>query len=840
MKVLFAVNDEKSSAAIVKKYQKEYKEIISYKNVYYFNAILKEIQRDKTYDRIVISEDLEEFSSTSYEQQDKYIFERLDNISDEASNAKGDDIQIIVICSERRVKSEELLVKLFGIGIYDAIIGKDRSIDEVCRLINKPRTKKEAKMYYKIDAEDVNYQTESENEVSEEEMQNILNHFAKLGKNEERYVESFNNIVGQYNERQLRTIIAVLPANVKAILETNSIEYQKLVMNGGKGRNKPVSSALKRGPSEKLISFNSSKIDVKNSPIVVPTALNKNVITKSANKQNVEELDDWNDVDEEINDDEFVDNEDEEVLDNTISNEFEDEIETQNEVDDVDDNIDDIDDKDDIEDETENIDDENVEMTLEPVKKGRGRPRKISTQIEKIEDDKPKKRGRPKKIQSEDSDEMTLPGLDEKDDEEGILPGFEDNEESNDEESNVLPGFDQENEEEEDYDENVDKLPGLEDNDEEYEDEDDADTLPGMDTVQENDSTILPGISSEEEYSNKYSNSSSDTMEQAINNNNNNNYNRYQTLRKEPKKEYIENIDIKRLLTDKNKIVTFIGTSKNGVSFTVNNIAEFLSEEGIDVAILDTTQNKNSYYIYTQNEDELRSRAAYSITNLLNGDARGIKIKENLTVYTNVPNQDDNIENYGKILETLVKNHEVILIDCDYDTPYGYFENAQEIYLVQTMDILTIQPLTAFLRELKSRNILSDEKIKIIINKSVRLKRIGAKDIIGGMAYYNDPEMSFMTELFNKDTVKYIEVPFYQDIYEKYLDGVVDCDISIKKYSKDFMFILKNLAALVYPEYLNRNSGYNGYNYNKKNKVQYSNGFSSSVNNTLNNMKKNY
>ena len=116
MKILFAVNDEKSSAAIVKKYQKEYKEIISYKNVYYFNAILKELQRDKNYDRIVISEDLEEFSSTSYEQQDRYIFERLDNISDEASNSRGNNIPIILLCAERRVKSEEILVKLFGIG----------------------------------------------------------------------------------------------------------------------------------------------------------------------------------------------------------------------------------------------------------------------------------------------------------------------------------------------------------------------------------------------------------------------------------------------------------------------------------------------------------------------------------------------------------------------------------------------------------------------------------------------------------------------------------------------------------------------------------------------------
>ena len=59
MKVLFAVNNENISESIIKKYQQEYKEIISVKNVYYFNAIVKELQRDKTYDRIVISEDLQ-------------------------------------------------------------------------------------------------------------------------------------------------------------------------------------------------------------------------------------------------------------------------------------------------------------------------------------------------------------------------------------------------------------------------------------------------------------------------------------------------------------------------------------------------------------------------------------------------------------------------------------------------------------------------------------------------------------------------------------------------------------------------------------------------------------
>ena len=229
MKILFAVSDESISTSIVKKYQKQYKEIISYKNVYYFNAILKELQRNKNYDRVVISEDLEEFTSTSFEQKDKFIFDRLDNIGDEAISNDGKDIPIILICSERRSKGENLLVKLFSISIYNAILGDDRTTEEVCRLINKPRSKKEAKMYYKIDSVNARYERENENEVDEMELQNILRHFKRVGKDEEQCVKSFKNVVSQYNKAQLKIIAAVLPENIKEILSENSVEYQKIM-----------------------------------------------------------------------------------------------------------------------------------------------------------------------------------------------------------------------------------------------------------------------------------------------------------------------------------------------------------------------------------------------------------------------------------------------------------------------------------------------------------------------------------------------------------------------------------------------------------------------------------
>ena len=179
MKVLFAVSNENISESIVKKYQKEYKEILSYKNVYYFNAILKEIQKDKTYDRIVISEDLEPLSN-NYDAIDKFIFEKLDNISDEAQDIDGNETSIILICTDRQTKGNSFLVKLFSIGIYNALLGAEKSIDNVCKLINKPRVKKEAKLYYKIDADTVNYQTENDTDVAEEEIQNILKHYKTL------------------------------------------------------------------------------------------------------------------------------------------------------------------------------------------------------------------------------------------------------------------------------------------------------------------------------------------------------------------------------------------------------------------------------------------------------------------------------------------------------------------------------------------------------------------------------------------------------------------------------------------------------------------------------------
>lgn len=714
MKVLFAVSDENISKLIVKKYQKDYKEIISYKNVYYFNAILKELQKDKSYDRIVISEDLEQFANSNYQQMDKFIFEKLDDISDEAYNSQGEKLPIILICSERRQKGEEILVKLFGIGIYDALIGKDRKIDEICNLIKRPRSKKEAKEYYRIDTEDVNYQPENENDVSEIEIQNILAHYKRLGKNEDKYVESFNNIAIQYNDAQLKLICKVLPLNVKAVLEEKSQKYQQLM-----AFNKSVTESIRKTQKDKKEeeSGTSEKLLVSSKPVISkPVVIPSNVKSEQAKKLT-------------------------RPSEKIIQPKKEDLI--QNDIEALLNSIDTQADKDKDSEIDENYvfgDIGNVEIDeiVETPKRGRGRPRKNleekkqAASKSEVDPTQPKRgRGRPKKKVEEPETEKV------------ILPGFEDDEEQK--EDMVLPGFSDE--------ETV--IPGFEEN------------------------TMMPGFDDTDNEENSREEKSKGGF----------------IMNNEP----YADINIAELLTKDKKIVTFVGTSKNGTSFILNNIAELLSSQGINVAVLDATKNRNSYYIYTKNEEPLRRIAYTSIKELARGTSKGIKVNNNLTVYTELPHEQDSIKEVKPVLETLLKYHSLVLIDCDFNTPSEYFKYAQEIYLVQSMDVLTIQPLTEFLRDLKIQEILVESKLRVIINKYVKLKSVTEKAIIGGMAFYNDPAMSYMTELFDRNSVKYITMPFEQDIYTRYLDGLINCNITLKGYSKGFMQTLKQLGNSVYP-----------------------------------------
>lgn len=725
MKVLFAVNNEDVSESIIKLYQKENKEIISGKNVYYFNAIIKELQRDQTYDRIVISEDLEPYTNNNFDVIDKFLFEQLDKISDEAISDSGTDIPIIFIATDRRSKSDGLLSKLFSIGIYDALLGSDRSIPEVCKLLNKPRTKKEAKTYYRIETDDVTYQVEAEDSVSETEIQNIITHYKKLGKNTERYVESFNNIAAQYTDSQLRIISKFLPINVRAVLEVESPKYQS-IMTFGEGTYKNIENAQKEKKEDLKIGFIETKATKTKptKPVIIPSAV-KTDSAKKLNKEQKEEV--TNSAEEDIKP---VNSLDDMFLDTESFENNETEIPAKNVKSKK--NVSEDDASDENKKEVENVlpgfemfEEENkTEETKieEPIKKKRGRPKKVVEPGTEPEVKVPKKRGRPRKVVEPEATEKL--------------------------EENVLPGFEQESEK-----------------------------------------VIPPFGPAKDEPVNLFGLASEDVSETQIEN---------------VSSHRAENIDLTRLLTKDKKIVAFVGTAKAGTSFLVNNLADMLSKTGIKTAIVDLTENRNSYYIYTKNEEPLRRIASNCLEKIENGIVEGIDVGKNLTVFTSVPNQKIEVSNIEAIVANLVKKFSLVLLDCDFKTDENYFDLAQEIYLVQTMDILTIQPLTAFLRDLQTNNKLNPSKLKAVINKTMKVRGLSTKAIIGGMSCYNNPEMSYMRELFDKDKIQIITIPFDEDTLSKYLSGMVDCFVSTSGYTKQFLGELKRLGDHIYPLVTNK------------------------------------
>lgn len=772
MKILFAVSNESIANSIKAQYQKNYKGMLTTKNVYYFNAIIKEIQNDKTYDVVVISEDLEPFTNNNYDVIDNFLISKLVDIREESKKIDGTNIPIIFITTDRHVYGDKLIKKLYDIAIYNALIGADRNLKNICELIAKPRNQEEAKKYYKI-LENAGPQL-SEDDVKEVEIKNIIAHYKKLGKNEEMYVESFDNIASQYTDAQLRVIIKFLPLNVKAVLEEKSRKYQEIMIyNKGvkKTVDKPVVASV-----EKENSLKEKEVELKvetnrvmeqiskvkeDTPIIVPNELDTNKVKKLSEI----ELDD-----------------DEDLFGINMAEEPVQAIESLDEIE---------------------LAEEILPQQEEAPKKKRGRPKKVKP--EPVASNEVKRgRGRPKKnvepeivpVQVDEEKELDLENLTENIPQEVV---------EQDEATEVNLFALHEDPEVEEINENE---PIVEDV---FEDE-----LPSMtDSLLEDEPVTLN--KDESEYNEPSFESS---IKPVISDNN-------------YKAENIQN-----LISSDKKIVSFIGTSKNGTSFIVNNMAQLLSNMNIDTAILDMTTNKNSYYIYTNNDEALRQTANGSIEKLKNGIAEGLKISKNLTVYTALPNEESSFPEADLILKTLIQNHSLVLIDCDYNTPLGYFDNSQEIYLVQSMDILTIQPLTAFLRDLKSKDILKEEKIRVIVNKAAKVRGLNEKVIVGGLAYYNDPGMSYMTELFNKDTVKTCVIPFDLQVYEKYLGTMVDCQLSLSGYSKSFMQALNNLGSMIYPLLSNTKSSKGKYNPPSMN--NYGTPFSNNIDSTLNKMKNNY
>ena len=1395
MKVLFAINDENIVSEITSRYQQKYKEIITSKSVYYFNAILKELQNERDYDAIVIGEDLEPIADNNYDRIDRFILEKMDEVSDEASQQSGSDIPIILICSDRRTRNDPILAKLFSMSIYNAITGADRTIEQVCELISKPRGKKEAKAYYNMNRTE-EYDPITGEDVSESEIQSILNHYTKIAGNEQKCVESFDIIASQYNPKQLKIIVNFLPMSVKSILEKYSVRYQQLfLLNNKTNKNEKKTGAelltvdISNGQkldqpvvipatlSHPVTEFNNTNAYVNNNGIngqfmnnpymnngqmnqmqrpmqgnpymnqynqgnpynrnipnayqsqrpMQPNVEQNNTMQRNPNMMNMQQghqnmgprpeptqmgqmgqmprnnnvqnpsmqftnnpqnnqinniqnpynqfanmqnrntqmnpmqvqnnqfanaqygnrmpnvnqqnpansipstnqqnlvnnipntnqqnlvnsmpdINQQNSNQENLNIDleeqkknlemdaepkteqntyqdiasvfdtpvipdpepiptqevpEFhleetpIEEKQTEEEKNANANFFQptqmeqikDEIQKTNILNNNtpsnffynDENEKKIDEPSYLEKkETEEIGESEQDLAQE-VKRGRGRPRK--TPIEDVEDKPKRGRGRPRKIKPEDelnqtqtviepmentqpaedlnsfnsmyqiqtqennfdqnkkletiripdpvlsinpiqqhnsveeikkiepvhtfnpiepvqtynpieqikpiepvqafkpiepvqtynpTEEIkpiepvqtfnpiesvqthnpieTIPAWNNMNHEElNSMPslGFEpiqdeytpvvqnieppmvtiptSNFENNSIQINQMPAIDTANDnyelpsifgevaEQPEYNQKDEETKNMFDtsvfNDNQAEIKmNQEQNVPSYDTsvdsffgkeiapistninqVEENVANNLVETNTYKTEQNAYNNQEDlyqiqnarspfeNEVQQPTNINDilgnipkpvgiqsqtqpeeikqqendggfnpynipspfendmnvNNDLGTYANLVQQEtyentfmpnnfqnpqlynqNEEYVEQPQ-SMLNMGSGKLCVFTGTSKNGVSFIVNNLAQMLIQSNVKVAILDETQNRNSFYIYTNNDEPLINKAVSSIRNLENGLAKGLDVSRYLTVYTNIPDGglENKTEDIEAIVSTLTHNYDIILVDSDFETNEKFFAYASEIYVVQSMDALTIQPITKFLSELKDKGLLQEEKLRIIINKYMNMKRLPAEIVIEGLTRYNEPTMTLQKELFNSKNVPAILIPFDMQAYTRYMDVIATCQMTLNGYPTVFLNSLDKLASIIYgtapelakintaaqnkskkrgffagkltgkkqkeePEKPNKNAQYNEFNPNQY--LMNNNLYSNEMNDTLNKMKKNY
>ena len=87
-------------------------------------------------------------------------------------------------------------------------------------------------------------------------------------------------------------------------------------------------------------------------------------------------------------------------------------------------------------------------------------------------------------------------------------------------------------------------------------------------------------------------------------------------------------------------MVLFVGSNKSGTTFTVNAVAHALAAQKITVGMLDMTRDKSMYYIYNQDDRDLRNIASECMQKLSEGIDSYIPVKRNLKVYTSVSSSD--------------------------------------------------------------------------------------------------------------------------------------------------------------------------------------------------------
>ncbi len=851
MKVLFAIASENWSKNITESYYNKYGETLEYKNVFYFKALVDEVKRDKTYNVIVIHEDMEQFKAKDIEQLDAKLFSYVDSITDEVQDA-----EIIYICSDRRTKDDKFIVRLYSIGIYNILIGEDRTVSNLCEVIKRPKTKKEAKEYLDIDSGSINETgIIRDDEVDEMQMMNILNFYDRIREEPEKYVPTFDQIASQYSRAQLKVIASWLPKDIQEVIYSDP-KYKFLLLSANNQETKKENES-KNVPNVK-------KIERKHSQDFF--GVFKKMINKEPkNSQNEPSI--KNDTNEEIRRRQAELSKKEEILKEQAESarKASEEAEAQRQR---------LEEQARKEEEARRQQELAKQAQIEEAKRQQELAEKARKEAEarrqqelaekaKKEEEARKQRELAERAQKEaearqkalqSNNDIVDPVV------ENTVP-VKANDSSDIQVEKIVtetPKQRQDTEITVKKDSTVeDKLVSVVDSTpksnviEQRIKEQEAAEIARREAIlkmqREQDENKKNG---QAEVAKTVSKPVETVVQNKVENNVQDRSNaadlaEQKIIKEERERLAIEQEKIRRaqaeieaekqrlkeeqerlanerkqgigmpVPTERNiyeatqvvsyaqkKLVVFVGANKAGTTFMTNAVANALADQKVLTAILDMTRDKSMYYIYNQSDKTLRKMASECMQCMSQGEDKYLPISKYLKVYTTVPGTMSDIRRSYKhkaILDTAKNNNNVTIVDADFTTPIDYFEYASDIFIIQDMDILKMQETTLFLREMKNRNI-DMSKIRIIINKYTKCI-LTPKKIIEGLSYFKDPEMTFTDTLLN-NKIKYSVIPYNLNNYVKYTESLAKGTMSFRGYSADFLEAINEVVEQVYPRNL--------------------------------------
>ena len=892
MKVLFAMSEREQSSVnnVVARYYEKYGEVLEYKNVFYFRALIAEVKENKNYDRIVISEDLEQFRARDLEQIDRFLFNNIDKITDEIQDA-----DIIFICSDRREKGDPFINKLFSIGIYNFLLGDDRSVNPLCDLIKKPKNKREAKQYLNIDTSSiVDTSMTTDDEVDEFQMRSILGFYEGIKNQPEKYLETFDRISEQYSRKQLMIIIRTLPSSIrevilqadrykylmpttqpavpqKPVIQQPSIKETKAKGGGIFGvfrRHKAEQDAKPQTPPPQFggviqqggqVDLSSNEEEQKQAELMARAKEEAKAREKEEEEKKQAELMARAKAEAAAREQaEFAartkaeaearqqaelaarakaENEARQQAELAAKAKAEVEARQQAELA--------------AKAKAEAEAREQAELAAKAKTEAEARQQAELAARAKAENEarqqaelaakaKAEAEAREQaelaakaKAEAEAKHKAELDAIAAERREQQRLAEIakiEEQEKINDiekakKEAEILERQKTSNKASQDnivvevspnlnvggktnQTEQQSKSTGSNENinvttsqsqtvaaKEKSVSEDEK----RMREEQEKLAMEQKRIKEEQAKLEEDKRRLREEQEKLINAQNQlkanvTDYQNTQQYTNTPVVTQIAPVDYK-------KMIVLVGANKVGTTFMTNAIAHSMANAKINTSILDMTRDRSMFYLYNQNEKSLRKRAEECMQKVMSGDDCYLEtLNKYLKVYTSIPGTlADPRRGYKHkaIIETVKSNCSLTIVDADFTTPIDYFDQANEVYLVQDMDLLKMPDTTLFLRELKNRG-LDMKKIRIIINKFVKTS-LSQKQIVQTLSSYSDPSMSFYDTVLPGKVMSYT-VPYNLNNYAKYIDSVCSGVLNYKGYSTDFMQAIEEIGAAIFPK----------------------------------------